>query len=173
MANLAVVENNKIVEFYDNLPTNWKNISNINVYDINDEAQFVELKKLGWRKIVKQAFNPETHHIIVINYEYDIEKDEVKEKLLLRENIYKYNPTGPSNEEQWDQIRIIRDQMMNDCEWRYTRSERHKRLGLPYESIEDLDNYMQALADITKQEDPYRVVWPTLITVIIDPTPSE
>jgi hypothetical protein len=50
---------------------------------------------------------------------------------------------------------------MRDFEWRYTRYHRQIRLGLPTtDSLENLDNYMQALADITNQEDLSNIIWP-------------
>lgn len=65
-------------------------------------------------------------------------------------------------EEQWKTIRAHRDQLMAMFEWRYTRYEREIRLEMPTtDSMEKLDEYMQALADITKQEDPFNITWPT------------
>jgi hypothetical protein len=62
---------------------------------------------------------------------------------------------------QWQTIRQTRDRMMANYDWRYTRYEREVRLGLtPTDDIVQLDAYMQALADITQQEDPYNIVWP-------------
>jgi hypothetical protein len=50
---------------------------------------------------------------------------------------------------------------MKDFEWRYTRYDRQLRLGEP--TVDDLtlmDAYMQALADITTQTDPFNIIWP-------------
>ena len=61
----------------------------------------------------------------------------------------------------WRTIRDNRDKRIADIEWRYNRYYRNERLGLPQEdSIVDLDTYVQALADITKQENPFELVWP-------------
>lgn len=65
---------------------------------------------------------------------------------------------------QWFNIRQHRDQMIRDVEWRYNRYHRQVRLGLPTtDKIEDLDNYIQALADITQQPDPFNIVWPPIL----------
>lgn len=62
---------------------------------------------------------------------------------------------------QWQTIRQTRDRMMANYDWRYTRYEREVRLGLtPTDDIMELDTYMQALADITQQSDPYNISWP-------------
>lgn len=61
----------------------------------------------------------------------------------------------------WAEIRKQRDTLMKDFEWRYDRYNRETRLNLtPSDKIEDIDNYMQALADITKQPDPFNIIWP-------------
>jgi hypothetical protein len=68
----------------------------------------------------------------------------------------------PTREELLVPIRIQRDKLMSDFEWRYTRYERQVRMGLtPTDTLENLDTYMQALADITLQEDLSNLVWPT------------
>jgi len=62
---------------------------------------------------------------------------------------------------KWQYIRETRDLEMENFEWRYTRYHREVRLGLtPTDDIVMLDTYMQALADITQQEDPFNIVWP-------------
>lgn len=62
---------------------------------------------------------------------------------------------------QWNNIRIQRDQLMRNFEWRYNRYDRETRLGLtPTDTLSELDSYMQSLADITNQEDPFNIVWP-------------
>jgi hypothetical protein len=66
-------------------------------------------------------------------------------------------------EQDWNDIRKTRDQKIKEIEWRYNRYYRHQRLGLTQiDSLENLDAYIQALADITKQENPYNIIWPIL-----------
>lgn len=63
----------------------------------------------------------------------------------------------------WAEIRRIRDQKIKDVEWRYNRYARETRLGAtPTDNITALDTYIQALADITEQEDSANISWPTL-----------
>ena len=68
-------------------------------------------------------------------------------------------------DDYWAVIRNNRDQRIAEVEWRYNRYHRNERLGLPQQdSIADLDNYVQALADITNQENPFELTWPILGT---------
>lgn len=63
--------------------------------------------------------------------------------------------------QQWDVIRALRDSMISSFDWRILRNQRELRLGIPpSDSIESLDRYMQDLADITKQSDPFNITWP-------------
>lgn len=57
-----------------------------------------------------------------------------------------------------------RDQRIQDVSWRYERFQRHARLGLPQvDTIEALDAYIQALADVPNQDGfPFQIDWPTL-----------
>lgn len=66
-------------------------------------------------------------------------------------------------EKQWNNIRNMRDEKIKEIEWKYNRYYRHERLGLTQiDSIQNLDLYVQALADITKQENPFNIIWPSL-----------
>jgi len=62
---------------------------------------------------------------------------------------------------QWANVRKTRDQLIRLYEWKYVRNARETRLGLPTtDNLQELDTYMQALADITNCSDPNNVVWP-------------
>lgn len=73
MANYAYVENNKILEYYDNLPNVWRNISGFNLL-INDENH---LKSLGWHKIIKNQVNYNPDNQKISGYEYYFENNNV------------------------------------------------------------------------------------------------
>ena len=62
---------------------------------------------------------------------------------------------------QWAGIRHERDALMGAFEWRIERWQRNDRLGrFQTDAIASLDAYMQALADLTLQPDPFRIDWP-------------
>lgn len=81
--------------------------------------------------------------------------------------VYELEPvTGAAREarlaRKWSEVRSRRDALLNDCDWRIARYNREVRMGLtPTDNIAALDQYMQALADLTKQPDPYLIEYPS------------
>jgi hypothetical protein len=62
---------------------------------------------------------------------------------------------------KWDEVRRNREELFKQVEWRFTRHFSELRLGLPpTDDIINLDRYVQELRDITKQEDPFNIIWP-------------
>ena len=171
MANYAHVENNQIVGVYDNLPNNWKNISNF--YVLSEE----ELYPLGWRVVVKDIPVYDSNQFKIDNPVHELIDDVVYEKydIIPLHDTNNVSETLPAltpeellekeNERlvfAWRKVRDIREGIMRDFEWRYTRYYRQQRLNIPTsDTLENLDAYMQALADITNQPDPYNIVWPS------------
>lgn len=165
MANYALIENNEIAGLYDSLPTRWKNISNMHV--LSDE----EVYPYGWRKIIKPGpeYDSATQYVGLIDYY--LLGDNVYERYQILEIPVIPAPIPPTPEEianqileQWTLVRKTRDEKMGEFEWRYSRYDRQIRLGLPTtDTLADMDAYMQALADITNQTDPYNIVWPEYV----------
>jgi hypothetical protein len=167
MANYVYVNNGIIEELHDEIPNNWKNVSNF--YVLTEE----ERKQLGWYNVVKiqPEYDPNTQ---TLGYVYQYLKDnlvyettEVIDKPLEDTNkpidTYAIQMAYMSNTNaQWDRVRESRTHLMLDMEWKYSRYNRQIRLGLPTtDNISVLDTYMQQLADITTQDDPWNIVWPT------------
>lgn len=64
-------------------------------------------------------------------------------------------------ESRWNEIRKKRDALMKNFEWRIARYNRQLRQGqTTTDDITTLDAYMQALADITTQPDPFFITYP-------------
>ena len=62
----------------------------------------------------------------------------------------------------WAEIRIQRDQLISEFEWRISRYLSETRQGMTTtDAIAELDAYMQALRDVTSQSDPANISWPT------------
>jgi hypothetical protein len=60
-------------------------------------------------------------------------------------------------------IRQKRDVLINAVAWRIQRYESETRLGLPStDDIQKLDEYIQALRDVTEQPDILNIEWPIL-----------
>jgi hypothetical protein len=170
MANFAHVENGNIIGVYDFLPKNWRNISNFFALENEEET----LKTYGWYKIVKitpPEFDPslhklenptrwfengiayETHEVVPLPAPPPPPAEPTPEELAEIER--------QSIERQWSIIRNERDQRIKDFEWRYMRYERQVRLNItPTDNIAAMDTYVQALADMTQQSDPFNVIWP-------------
>jgi hypothetical protein len=140
---------------YDLIPKFWDGINNFDVRCQNDEQY---MRDNNFVKIVKSQYqyDSDTHYLSDFP-SYRVENNQVIEQREILEKVI-YVPT---RDDLLKEIRIVRDEKMRDFEWRYTRYHRQIRLGLPTtDSLENLDNYMQALADITNQEDLSNIIWP-------------
>lgn len=164
MAKYAFVENNIVTGIYDELPMSWKNISNLPASDEN------YLKSLGWNIIIEQEFDFETQ--MKVNTQYEYKDGNVYEKSTIVSKQFTNVVDKPQyliDEENWIKVRQERDQLMNDFSWRYERYDRQVRMNQPTtDKIEDLDEYMDLLANITiTQTDPSNIVWPSYEEIVI------
>jgi len=66
----------------------------------------------------------------------------------------------------WAQVRVRRDGLITAITWRAERYERQVAAKLPTNDTEakylEILLYVQALRDITKQADPYKIEWPAV-----------
>lgn len=66
-------------------------------------------------------------------------------------------------QEEWIKVRNKRDKAIKDVEWRVSRYLSEIRMGRePTDDIVKLDEYIQALRDITKQKFVMDIIWPEL-----------
>jgi hypothetical protein len=184
MAKFAYTENGNVKQVHDSLPTNWGRYSNF--YLLENDIQF--LNSIGWYKVKtvtpsydydKQKLGAfkytfEDNVIIqtneVINLEPEPQPEVVVEKTeeeLEQERILEQLALKKENEErlerEWNVVRTQRDQLMAEGDWKYQRYQRETRLGIETtDNLTYIDEYMQALANITTQENPYMIVWPEL-----------
>lgn len=71
--------------------------------------------------------------------------------------------TATKISEQWNKIRADRDILLKEVDWRINRLQSQTRLGIaPVDDITVLDQYAQSLRDVTLQEDPFNIVWPSM-----------
>jgi hypothetical protein len=171
MANYAHVVDGTIEGVYDTIPNNWRNVSNFYVLTEEERLSF------GWYTIVQAYpdYNPETQKLDnPSQYFTDGVAYETMEVIDLPVVIPTVVPVSEPTAEEiaiqeqqnianaWAQARRMRDDNMKNFEWRYTRYERQVRLSItPIDNIEAMDAYMQSLADITTQTDPFNLIWPT------------
>lgn len=151
MTRYAHIKDNTIQGVYDYPPTNWENVSNFNL--LSDE----EIAKYGFVKIVKAKVEYDPLTEMISDPVYSFVGDVVIEHIEISPRVEQRNI-----ESEWNDIRIERNKRIAEMDWRYARSQREIRMGSkPSDSIETLDRYIQALADITKQvDDPREVKWP-------------
>lgn len=163
MARYAFVRDGSIVSVHEHLPDNWENVSNFFALK-DDEAA---LKSYGWYVIQQQEQNIDRSNYMVGPTQFKITDNGVEEYQEVHP-LTQPQPTPielqwPVMQEQlWVSVRQTRDQKMREFEWRYNRYYREQRLGIQTtDKIEDLDAYMQRLADVTKLFiEPNAVVWP-------------
>jgi hypothetical protein len=124
---------------------------NLDGYSRNDPSTFTEEEiALAGYKLVPDSpsYDPKTQELMWLGTEWYIQ------------------PKQPPNQfeitQQWRLIRQERDQKIKDVEWRYSRHQRHQRLGLAQlDNIALLDQYVQDLANLPQtQTDPFNIIWP-------------
>lgn len=148
----AYVKDNTVVELHDTLPLSWQNISGLAALSQD------ELHKIGWFKVELDTHQL-TEEEFVVDVHYVFANNLVKQV----KNIQLKKDNSSFTELLWEGVRNKRDRLINGFEWRYNRHQREVRLGLtPTDDISKLDEYMQALADITKQPDPSNIQWPLI-----------
>lgn len=92
----------------------------------------------------------------------------VYEHVVWENNNWEIKPFSPEEIEiaiqtQWEKIKRLRTEAINQVEWRIFRHQSELRLGLtPTEDLVVLDSYIQALREITDQSDPFNIIWPSL-----------
>lgn len=152
MSKYAELNNMGIVKIHDSLPKSWKNISGFHA--LSD----VELSNLSWSG----------------NSGYRFYRYEEQEKPSTQDGFY--NISGPSYEindlnkivygswsatpissiSAWEKILSKRTQLLYLCDWTQLPDA-----PLTVQQKADWTTYRQALRDITAQEDPFNITWPT------------
>lgn len=173
MANYAYTENGNVLEVYDFLPQNWKTYSNF--FALENDTSF--LNSIGWYKVESRQtnYNPNTQKLGKNVYTLNTDDKKVYEtKEVINLNPSEIEPVSEETlayletiriEKQWNVVRAKRDLLMKENDWRYLRYERQVRMQeTPTETIDTIDEYMKALADITTQEDPFNIAWPQTTT---------
>ena len=157
MTVYANLVNGQVLGVYDLLPKTWNGHTNFDKQSAEDSSF---MRQNNFRKIIRDttAYDSASHQMSEFPT-YSVVDDEVYEH---REISVKPLPQPPTREELLTAIRKQRDQLMSEFEWRYVRHARQQRLGLAAsDDIVRMDQYMQALADITDQTDLDNLIWPT------------
>ena len=139
--------------------------SHNNNYPVNELPWRITLPN-GMTKTNSSTFTEEDIEYAGYRYvdgppEYDILRQRV-EWVIGDDNIASWKIVQIPDEEKWKEIRNLRNIKIKEFEWRISRYHREVMLEINITDIyiEDMHRYMQALADITKQEDPFNITWP-------------
>jgi hypothetical protein len=108
------------------------------IYDFSMPPEHGVFKKLEEVSPVKSADNGvyyQTHITVAMN------EEEISERIAL----------------EWARVRFERSQKLADCDWTQLPDA-------PLTNVQTADwaTYRQALRDITEQDDPFNIVWPTI-----------
>ena len=128
----------------DTLPTQWKNISNM--YVLPDE----ELKKYGWFPVKETGYDG------TLDLGFHIYSDYV---LLVKQDEPPQTDTEPSQEEQWQNIRNERNNLLAETD-KLVLFDVYEKFS--QEKQQQIKDYRQQLRDIPQTfEEPNLVVWPS------------
>lgn len=168
MSKWAYVENNVAVELYDDVPQNWRNISNFIVFadDLN------AMKSFGWFPVnnITKLIDPNKQTYGQVTYTFD----QQNEVVIQNEEILPL-PNAPTDEELFQihresflqQLTEIRDQLLQKCDWTQLSDILEMKTE---EWISFWRSYRQQLRDLPNvyRQEPYlnetdisRVVFPT------------
>ena len=145
--NYILVQNEQIVGRPRPLPNSWENISNFHVLDNQT------VKSYGWYpyRFVEAEKNE--------NQFYDgsdivIEENEVVEYQKVRNKTQQEIEQEISNE--WDSVRNKRNILLAECDWTQLADS-----PLTNQKQIEWQIYRQQLRDITTQQNPFSISWPT------------
>jgi hypothetical protein len=145
MANWAFVEDGNVVEYYDSLPKNWRNITGLDL-SAND---LPFLRSVGWYPVQKNytEFDSATHKQTGVEYtlnaDYIVESNVVEPKTqtdLDLEDFYRREQITHATL----MMRRLRDQLLTESDW--TQTADMQELLSPAQRIE-WKNYRQQLRD--------------------------
>ena len=152
MQKYCYIENNEITLINQDLPVNWKNVSNF--YALPESI----LKTYGWLPLTVENEN----RPVFVSSSYIIEEDGVREVIITRDKTVEEieEEAAKELEMQWHQVRSQRDEMLKQSDLLVLID---KWETLTEERKEEIRNYRQALRDIPQGfEHPEDVVWPNL-----------
>jgi hypothetical protein len=142
------VENSEVKGYPRPIPQNWADVSNF--YLLDDE----KLRSYGWFP-VRFVPNPnKTENSVVTGQTFVIEGTEVVQYEQVREKTQQ--EIDQETTTMWQNIRSKRNTLLLGSDWTQLVD-----CPLTEEKKTEWQMYRQQLRDITNQEDPYNISWPT------------
>ncbi len=141
------VENGEIKGYPQSLPINWANVSNF--YLLDNEI----LKSYGWYP-VRFVHGQKTDNDVVTGQSFVIEENEVVQYEQIRPKTQE--EIDIENDGLWKSVRTKRNILLQESDW----------TQLPDSPLSDgkkleWQSYRLNLRNITNQQDPKNIVWPT------------
>lgn len=156
MAEWVLIENNKITEYHDKLPENWKNYSGLNLSENNLDF----LNSIGWYKVLKVEKQYDVNRQILKNYVYEFNNNMVTETPVIEDlDDESYNAILKRNIELFkEKLRKERDLRLKESDW----TQSPDLVGIKPSTWLDLwKTYRQELRDIPEKYPlPTDISWP-------------
>lgn len=130
------------------LPTAFANVSNFHL--LSNE----KLREYGWYPVRFVPNSNKTQNTLVIGQRFVVEGDEVIQYEEIREKTQE--ELNSEIQSGWEMVRNDRNQLLYECDWTQLSDS-----PLTSEQKTEWSLYRQALRDVTTQEDPFNIDWPT------------
>lgn len=142
------VENGEVKGYPRPLPQNWADVSNF--YLLDDER----LRSYGWFP-VRFVPNPnKTNNSITTGQMFVIEGIEVVQYEQVREKTQQ--ELEQETNQMWENIRVQRNELLLESDWTQLSDS-----PISEQKKVEWQTYRQELRDITSQQDPFNIIWPT------------
>lgn len=166
----ARIENGEIAELISSLPRSWGNISNF------DNLSEEQLSDLTWAslngsfyKVMEEpplSYDPLSKKAVQ-TWTIDVpQKRVIKgwQLVALTEEEIEANEYAEQNETflLWEEVRKNRNKLLSESDWTQLSDS-----PISADDLQECKVYRQSLRDITEQEDPRSLSWPTKPKVLI------
>jgi hypothetical protein len=146
---LGILENNAITQFPIDVIDLRKKYPNTSFPDDISKTDLTSYNVVTIQEVARPSYNSKNQKIA--EGEPVLENGVWKQSWTVT-SLTSDEITAKTNEE-WANIRIARDELLTECDWRAC-SDRTMS--------DEWKTYRQALRDITTQSDPYNITWPTI-----------
>ena len=146
----AELYNLEVIEIHDQLPTSWKNLSYPN--SLSD----LELSDMAWSGNIGYAFYPYTEIIPEWNQFYTLSNAEYVVNTETKTVTGTITATPISDVDAWTIVRRMRNSELTASDWTQLPDG-----PLSTAKKTEWSVYRQELRDITTQQNPREITWPT------------
>ena len=152
MTRYAEIYGSTVVKTYNDLPKVWKNISGFHALSDLELSDLMWSGNSGYRFYqYEEDPKPSSQDgFYYVNGPY-FQINDIQKKVV---GTWTSSPIATNA--AWDKIRAVRNQLLYACDWTQLPDA-----PLTAEKKAEWTTYRQALRDITTQEDPFNISWPT------------